>query len=120
MSFFANAWTNLKLHVLDAKDPDAKVIKALKQNGSDTTKPHWIDFYFDFDQENDAKKMVEALKTVGFGAVYTDNEDGSHGCIAKKHMVPDLSTMRAMTTRFRELAIRMGGVYDGWGAEVVS
>ena len=101
-------------------DSDGEAIQKLIDNGSDVTKPHQINFYFDFNESKGAKKTCARLKTEGFVPLVTTIEGQElHTCRAAKSMVPELRTMRDLTTRFTILAKKLGGKYDGWDAETV-
>ena len=100
-------------------DGDRLVIKALKENGSDLSKPHAIDFFFDFPVAKSAQQVCAKLEGEGYAPHVTASDDGdNHTCRAVKKMVPDLEVMQKLTLRFNELAAKHGGVYDGWGCPV--
>ncbi|MBW2726825.1 MAG: ribonuclease E inhibitor RraB [Deltaproteobacteria bacterium] len=102
------------------EDGDAKVVDALRREGSDLSKPHEIDFFFDFSTEAAARKLCEVLALDGFTDNFEVNEQGTKfTCRAVKSLVPELNAMQALTRRFSALATQHGGVYDGWGTEVV-
>lgn len=108
-------WQNFELNFL-ASDNDAKQIKTLKRKGLNLDEPKWVDFYFEFASETEAQTMAKALKQIGFGVlVYPDQ--GSYTCQAKKRLQIELKKIQAMSARFSELAIRMGGNYRGWGCQ---
>jgi len=98
---------------------DAKVIEALKNNGSDVTKPHDIDFFLDFDSFESAASVAQAMDKEGFNVKMYKNEDGTYTIEAKKKVVPSLSNMTGITNHLNSLTEKYGGNYDGWGTEVV-
>ena len=104
---------------LKKKDKDALVIKALKDNGSNLTKVHDIDFNFDFSAFDQASLVAQAIDNDSFEVKMFENDDGSFTIEAKKSLVPTLDTMRTITKKFEALTEKHGGVYDGWGTEVV-
>lgn len=101
------------------KDKDLLVIEALIKNGSDVTKEHQIDFFFDFAKFEQAAPVAQALDAEGYEVKMYENGDKSFSIEAKSNMVPSITTMRNLTAKFESLAVKHGGVYDGWGAEVV-
>ena len=100
-------------------DKDELVLKALKKNGSDLSKPHEIDFWFDFPSEESARTVAQKVSERGFEVeVYRNKGGDEYSCKAVKRMVPHLSAMQGLTRQFESIAEQHGGVYDGWGAEV--
>jgi hypothetical protein len=73
------------------KASDAQIIEQLTKGGSNLTRPHNIEFRFYFPY------IVRAARS----------------------MVPLLSELQSLRSRFDELATREGGIYDGWSAGVV-
>jgi len=100
-------------------DRDAKVIEALKNNGSDITKPHEIDFFLDFEKFESAAPVAQSMDKDGFKVKMYKNDDGTYTIEAKKTLVPSLSNMIEITNKLNSLTEQYGGNYDGWGAEVV-
>lgn len=100
-------------------DEDQKVIEALKNNGTDLTKIHEIDFFFDFTEFDHAASIANLISEDGFNVRMFENNDGTFTIEAKKSMVPSLETMQELTARFIELTRDYGGKYDGWGTEIV-
>ena len=99
------------------KDRDAMVIEALERNGSDTSKPHQIDFFLDFERFEQAAPVAQAMDRDGFEVRVFENSDGTHTIEAKRLLVPSLETMRDITTQLNALTDKHGGNYDGWGTE---
>ena len=104
---------------LKKKDRDALVIKALKDNGSNLTKLHDIDFNFDFSNFDQASLVAQAIDNDSFEVKVFENDDGSFTIEAKKSLIPTFETMRSLTKKFDALTEKHGGVYDGWGTEIV-
>ncbi len=102
-------------------DSDYKIIKALKENGSDLSKPHLIDFFFDFNanEQEQAKTIVNIVKKEGFSCNLHKNDDGTYTIQANKSLIPTLESMQAITQQFKQLTKKNGGKYDGWGTEIV-
>lgn len=104
---------------LKKKDKDELVIRALTNNGSDITKPHDIDFNFDFSSLEQAASIARAIDAEGYIVKMYENDDGTLTIEAKKSVVPSVENMQAITRRFEELTEKYGGHYDGWGTEIV-
>jgi regulator of RNase E activity RraB len=102
-------------------DSDYKVLKALKENGSDLSKPHLIDFFFDFDatEQEQVATIVNLIEKEGFNSQVNKNNDGSYTIKARKSLIPTLKSMQAITQQFKQLTKKHGGKYDGWGTEIV-
>ena len=103
----------------DVQDGDYKVIETLKNNGSDVSRPHEIDFFLDFETFENAAPIAQAMDTDGFNVRMFDNGDGTFTIEAKKTLIPSLETMREITRKLNTLTQKHGGKYDGWETEVV-
>ena len=101
------------------EDRDYKVIEALKNNGSDISKPHEIDFFLDFEKLEQAAPVAQAMDKDGFNVRMFENGDGTFTIEAKKVLIPSLETMQDITKMLIALTKEHGGKYDGWGTEVV-
>jgi regulator of RNase E activity RraB len=101
------------------EDRDYKVIEALKDNGSDVSKPHEIDFFLDFEKLEQAAPVAQAMDKDGFNVRMFENGDGTFTIEAKKVLIPSLETMQDITKKLSALTKNHGGKYDGWGTEVV-
>ena len=101
------------------EDPDFKVIEALKENGSNLSKPHEIDFFFDFEKFEQAAPVAQVIEKDGFKVKMLENDDGTYTIEAKKTLIPSFNVMSEITKNFTSLTNVHGGNYDGWGTEVV-
>lgn len=120
MKIFTLIFSSLALLVgADLDDRDYKVIKALKQAGSDISKPHKIDFFLDFQSPEEASPVARAMRSDGFEVKVFKNSDETVTIEAKKNLAPTFKTMHNITKKLKELTDRHGGKYDGWGAEIV-
>ena len=98
---------------------DRLVIEALKEHGSDLSKPHTIDFFFDFPAKEPAEQLCAELATEGYAPHLEAVDEGDrYTCRAVKKMVPELEAMQSLTRRFNALARKYGGTYDGWGCPI--
>jgi len=104
---------------VSAMDGDQKVIKALIENGSDITKVHDIDFFFDFKEFEHAASIANLITEDGFEVKMFENNDGTFTIEAKKNLVPSVDNMQNITKQFTELTLDYGGNYDGWGTTSV-
>lgn len=99
---------------------DELVIRALQQNGSNVTKLHYIDFWFDFNNNQSAQNIAEELSKKGYSCeVIISKDNGLFTCKANRGYIPELGLMRSLTHDFYLLAQTHNGVYDGWGTEIV-
>lgn len=98
-------------------DPDQMVIDSLRKNGANLSKPHTIDFFFDFSKSANAAEVCKILESQGFEPHLSSTAD-FHTCRAVRVMIPDLKAIQNMTMRFDALASKYDGDYDGWGTVV--
>ena len=104
----------------DIFEGDAKTVQALREAGSDISKPHPIDFFFyGFVDRASAERFSQELNRPGwkFDAHQTP-EASDWTVIASTVMVPDAREISDMRARFDALATKFGGEYDGWEAAV--
>jgi len=101
-------------------DDDARVIAALKDAGSDLTKPHPIDFYFvEFPDRVSADRFAQSLRDTGWKFDVHQSPDSSDWTvIASTVMVPDAYEISLTSAKLRKIAPQYGGDYDGWEAAV--
>ena len=98
-------------------EKDLATLEQLKTAGDDATKDHDIDFFFVFAKEPAAKAAVESLRELGH--VTTVSTSGSGFSVSlKKRMKPELEALRVLRQKFKRVAAKHGGEYDGWGTEV--
>ncbi|MBO6658958.1 MAG: ribonuclease E inhibitor RraB [Pseudomonadales bacterium] len=101
-------------------DRDEQVINALLENGSDLSKTHSIDFFFDFTSMEQAAPVAQHLEKQSFTVRMFENEDSTLTIEANRLMVPSLTNMQKVTDWATKLTEKYGGKYDGWGTEVVT
>ena len=104
----------------NAYEGDAKVIQALKDAGSDVSKPHPIDFFFyGFADRASAEKFAKELSLPNWKLdVHPAPLEPGWAVTASTEMVPDLYDISVVTGKFDALAPKFGGEYDGWEAAV--
>ncbi len=102
------------------KASDAQVIEQLTKGGSKLTRPHNIEFRFYFPSGELAERVNTTLRADGFQVSVEEVVQGNQYILrAARAMVPLLSELQSLRSRFDELATREGGIYDGWSAGVV-
>jgi hypothetical protein len=102
------------------KASDAQVIEQLTKRGSNLTRPHNIEFRFYFPSRELAERVTATLRADGFRVSVEEVAQGNQYIVrAARSMVPLLSELQSLRSRFDELATREGGIYDGWTAEMV-
>ena len=115
--------TNPKLlaELKRSKDPDAMVLLQMVENGANLAKPHEPDFAFEMPSLETAKKIEAELYSEGYLVELfdPDMDNPTYQVIARRTMVLDLHALNQLSIQFEALAKRFGGIYDGWGAEIV-
>jgi hypothetical protein len=96
---------------------DAQIIDRLLKAGSDLTRAHEIEFLFFFPSRASADEAARRLKADGCTVSIDETITGTRWVLlATRSMVPLLSEMQPLRSKFDELAAREGGVFDGWRA----
>jgi hypothetical protein len=104
---------------LDA-DPDSQALNALRDAGSDLSKPHPIEFYLYFPAQTDADDVAVRLREEGFNVtVRLGADDVNWLVLAQKTLIPEQRLLLDLRSRFEALADSLSGEYDGWEAMVV-
>ncbi len=103
-----------------ALEQDARVIELLRQNGSDLTKPHRIDFFFVLPTRPSAESLAKEVQSLGFSVIGIKRLRDSllWELQAQRLSVPELASMRLTTVQLTALAAQFGGEYEGWGAPI--
>ena len=101
-------------------DGDQQVLDQLKKAGSNLKKPHPIEFFLYFPTKPAAQRAAAEIKNDKFTVKV---ERGAQGhdwlCLATKKMVPSHTTLVNLRKRFKAIAAKYHGEYDGWGTPVV-
>ena len=101
-------------------DPDAQVLEALKKAGSNLSKPHPIEFFLYFANEDQARKAADQIRGRSFEVTVDHAGKGdSWLCLATKSMIPELGELHRIRADFNAIARAQSGQYDGWGTPVV-
>src|SRR5262245_59214596 len=100
-------------------DPDGQVLKQLVAAGSDLSKPHRVEFFLYFPDEERAARAYRELAAEGFsGKVERAAVGPSWLCFITTEIKPSHATMLGFRKRMEGLATAGGGEYDGWGTSV--
>lgn len=100
--------------------PDVQGIDRLMKAGSDLTRAHEIEFLFYLPSRASAEKVSTRLQANGYKVSIEEGVRGPRSVLRATHsMVPLVSELQALRLTFDELAVREGGIYDDWKAEVV-
>jgi hypothetical protein len=98
-------------------DWDERLVKNLRAQGGNPFANHEVDFFFDLADQAACEQLAGELRAEGFVVDYKDIEaDRGSGCSlhAAKSIRISVPDMQALTLRFKALALRHGGRYDGW------
>ncbi len=97
--------------------PDARGIDQLARAGSDLTRAHVIEFRFYFPSRATADAVSARLKADGYTVSVEEAVPGARWVLlAMRSMVPLLSEMQLLRSKFDDFAAREGGMYDSWRA----
>jgi hypothetical protein len=100
---------------------DAQVVARLVQAGSDLRKPHSVDFFLYVPSEAGAKRLAQKLARLGFEVRVEPVKTTSLRWMtfANRTMLVEVVELENLRRQFEEMSREEGGVYDGWGSEVV-
>lgn len=99
---------------------DLETLNRLKEAGSDLSKPHEMEFFMYFPDEDSANAAAADIREQGFAVEVRPAGDGSEWlCFATMTMVPTYEDIVAIGREFNTVAESYGGQYDGWGTLVV-
>ena len=98
-----------------------EVLEQLRENGSDTSKPHNFEYFLYLPKQMYAEKAAAKIRESGF-MVPDPTESASGGgwlCVARKTIIPDTADIGDHARFFGQIATALGGEFDGWEAEIV-
>lgn len=101
------------------EDWDERLVKHLRAQGGDPFSPHEIDFFFDLPDEAACQRLRTTLDTEGFAVDFrpmSPEMGNAYTLHARKSLRISVPDMQAFSTRFKALALELGGNYDGWAA----
>jgi hypothetical protein len=111
-----------KVDPVDADEvaKDKEVLDQLRSAGSDLSRPHRIEFYLYLPTESDAEGAAAVLRPMGYSVTVREGVNSLNWlCLAARTMLPTTQELRDARVVFKRLALRYGGVYDGWDAAIV-
>jgi len=100
-------------------DWDAHMVRDLRASGANAFTPYEVDFFFSLPDENACATLRQTLEPEGFT---TDTrgmggEATGYSLHARKRLRISVTEMQELSQRFRLLADKLGGNYDGWTAD---
>jgi Regulator of ribonuclease activity B len=102
---------------------DQRVLDQLREAGSDLSKPHDLEFFLYFPNQEAAAIAAERIRTSGAGGFMADVKRSPQGdawlCYVTRKMVPEGAKIALIGERFSALAQEFGGEYDGWETSLV-
>jgi hypothetical protein len=102
---------------------DRATLNALKEAGSDLSKPHLIEHLLFLPSEIAGRDAAAVLVDRGYNVELHPPEDDWHPDFwqlqATKSIVPTWSNIREMRRQIEDVTGPSGGDYDGWGAQGV-
>ena len=95
-----------------------RVRRQLEANGDESSIPREIDHWLYFPSDADRAAFISEIEPEGFSVKLLEpEEDKPFGILVQRSDAPD--DIDDVTWPLRELAGAHGGIYDGWGCEVV-
>jgi hypothetical protein len=96
-------------------DWDEHFISGLRKAGVNTFEDHDVDFFFTMPDRAACEQLGSVLRPEGYTLDITqDAESGRYSLHASRRMRLIVSDMQALTARFTQLAVDLGGQYDNW------
>src|SRR5437868_3138889 len=98
-----------------------EVLEQLRESGSDVTKPHDFEFYLYVPTKPYAEKAADKIRTSGFSAAEVSRAASGSGwlCLARKTIIPDQADLSDHARFLEQVAVALGGEFDGWEAGIV-
>jgi hypothetical protein len=116
-------WQNLqKLRRQKNDSWDERLIDQLRKRGSDPFKPHDVDFFLAFPNQQAAEDLAKQLRMEGFDADVVDEPESGElrwSLHLHKSMQLTVPDMKALSRRLTDAATERQGRYDGWSAKQV-
>lgn len=105
----------------ESEHPDVQVLENMRKHGSDLSKPHPLDFYLYFPEEQGARTAAAALQLAQYEILRVEpGESGRNWLVlAQKVMVPARERVISTTNQLEKLAVDHGGEFDGWEAPIL-
>jgi hypothetical protein len=109
----------VKLRNLKPRTPDAAVIAQIRKLKPNLCRACPIRFFLYFSSQSDATKSANELRDKDFSVEVISSKGKLQWlCLASKEIVPEITTLATLRGGLVELALKYGGEYDGWEAEI--
>jgi hypothetical protein len=98
-------------------DWDARLVKNLRAAGGNSFTPYEVDFFFNLPDEAACAAVRSTLQPEGFAIdtrIMSGEGASGYSLHARKHLRISVTEMQDFSQRFRALAQKFGGYYDGW------
>ena len=98
-------------------DWDERLVKNLRSAGGNSFTPYEVDFFFNLPDEAACAALRGVLEPEGFAIdtrVMSGEGASGYSLHARKYLRISVTEMQGLSQRFRALAERHGGYYDGW------
>jgi regulator of RNase E activity RraB len=106
---------------IGSAEADRQTLNALRDAGSDLTKPTDVNAYLYFEDREAAERAAADANTPEMTAtVQRAADDSAWLCLVTGTMVPSETAIRALSIRLLAVASAHSGEYDGWEAAVVA
>jgi regulator of RNase E activity RraB len=98
-------------------DADGDALRRVAADGSDMTKPMYINFHVAFPEQASAKSLADIAYQLGYRVRIYDSPTSRlpWTCECSCRMVPDYDAILAIQLELAELSKPVGGHLDGWG-----
>ena len=98
-------------------DADGDALARIKSEGSDMSRPMFIDFFVAVPSFEMGEAVANAVKALGFvPSVECDDETGEWTCYATKSMVPTYEAIVEAQAQLADVSDPFQGYPDGWGS----
>lgn len=103
---------------------DLLTIEALRDKGSDLSKPHYLEHHFVVTKEYNITKITDTFKREGYEisqVLDTLDEDGEKYYFFDvcKYCLVQPNTIFEESKKMTEIALSFNEFYDGWGTNIV-
>jgi hypothetical protein len=98
-------------------DWDERLVKNLRSAGGNSFTPYEVDFFFSVPDEAAVESLRAPLEADGFAIdtrIMSGEGASGYSLHARKHLRISVTEMQDFSQRFRALAEKYGGHYDGW------
>ena len=96
-------------------DATGDALRRIAADGSDLTRPMWVDFEIAVPSQASGNKIAAKCKELGFRTkVWRDDESDQWTCTCSKTMIPTHADITAIERQFEAIAQPFGGYSVGW------